>query len=141
MSTNAPIRHPVPRRESRALLWALAIAALVLLSLAAGLKANGEGNAKASRTETFNASGNLKSLAVETVNGKVEISAGSAFRADVDVTAWGENDADAKKNLADVKVRFENENGNLSLYTEEPGVHVRRSGRGWDGRGQDGGWR
>jgi DUF4097 and DUF4098 domain-containing protein YvlB len=140
MSTNAASTHEHPRREGRALVWALAIAALVLLSLAAGLKAESkEWNAKATRTETFNASGTLKSLAVETVNGRVEIVAGATFRADVDVTAWGASDADAKKNLGEVKVRFENENGNLSLYTEEPGVTIRRSGRGWNvkSRGDD----
>jgi DUF4097 and DUF4098 domain-containing protein YvlB len=140
MSTNAAPTHEHPRREGRALVWALAIAALVLLSLAAGLRADAkEWNAKATRTETFNASGTLKSLSVETVNGRVEIVAGTAFRADVDVTAWGATDADAKKNLGEVKVRFENENGNLSLYTEEPGVTVRRSGRGWNvkSRGDD----
>ena len=143
MSTNfAPTREH-PRREGRALVWALAIAALILLSLAAGLKAESkEWNAKATRTETFNASGTLKSLAVETVNGRVEVVAGTAFRADVDVTAWGASDADAKKNLGEVKVRFENENGNLSLYTEEPGVTVRRSGRGWNVRSRgDDQWR
>ncbi|HQQ76505.1 MAG TPA: DUF4097 family beta strand repeat-containing protein [Thermoanaerobaculia bacterium] len=142
MSTNFAT-HESPRREGRALVWALAIVALVLLSLAAGLKAEAkEWNAKATRTETFNASGNLKSLAVETVNGKVEIVAGTAFRADVDVTAWGATDGDAKKNLGDVKVRFENENGNLSLYTEEPGVTVRHSGRGWNVRSRsDDQWR
>src|SRR5512140_1168015 len=113
MSTNPASAHEHPRRERRALVWALAIAALVLLSLAAGLKAQArEWNAKASRTETFNASGDLKSLAVETVKGRVEIVAGTAFRADVDVTAWGATDSDAKKNLGEVKVRFENENGN-----------------------------
>jgi DUF4097 and DUF4098 domain-containing protein YvlB len=140
MSTNAASTRQFPRREGRALVWALAIAALVLLSLAAGLRAQAkEWNAKASRTETFNASGDLKSLSVETVNGKVEITTGAAFRADVDVTAWGATDADAKKNLGDLKVRFENENGNLALYTEEPGVTVRRSGRGWNvrSRGDD----
>lgn len=116
-------------------MWALAIGALLLLSLAAGLKAEAkEWNAKASRTETFNASGDLKSLAVETVNGRVEIVAGTSFRADVDVTAWGATDSEAKSNLGEVKVRFENENGALSLYTEEPGVTVRRSGRGWNVR-------
>ena len=68
--------------------------------------------------------------------------AGAAFRADVEVTAWGATDADAKKNLGDVKVRFENENGSLSLYTEEPGVTVRRSGRGWNVRSRgDDQWR
>ncbi|MBK9963860.1 MAG: DUF4097 family beta strand repeat protein [Holophagales bacterium] len=140
MSTNFASAREHPRREGRALVWALAIAALVLLSLAAGLKAEARGgNAKASRTETFNASGDLKSLAVETVNGRVEIVAGTAFRADVEVAAWGATDGDAKKNLGDVKVRFENENGNLSLYTEEPGVTIRRSGRGWNvqSRGDD----
>jgi len=140
MSTNfAPTREH-PRREGRALVWALAIAALVLLSLAAGLKAEAkEWNEKATRTESFNASGDLKSLAVETVNGRVEIVAGTAFRADVEVTAWGATALDARKNLGDVKVRFENEDGNLSLYTEEPGVTVRRSGRGWNvrSRGDD----
>jgi DUF4097 and DUF4098 domain-containing protein YvlB len=139
MSTNPTPAHEHGSRASRALVWALAIAALLLFSLAAGLRAQAkEWNAKATRTETFNASGNLKSLAVETVNGRVEIVAGTAFRADVDVTAWGATDSEAKKNLADVKVRFENENGNLSLYTEEPGVRVKRSrnlqsldDRGW----------
>ncbi len=140
MSTNPASAHEYARREGRALIWALAIAALVLLSLAAGLEAEArEWNAKASRTETFNASGDLKSLAIETVNGRVEVVAGTAFRAEVDVTAWGATDSDAKKNLGEVKVRFENENGNLSLYTEEPGVTVRRSGRGWNvhSRGDD----
>jgi DUF4097 and DUF4098 domain-containing protein YvlB len=143
MSTNPASAHEHPRRERRALVWALAIAALVLLSLAAGLKAQArEWNAKSSRTETFNASGDLKSLAVETVNGRVEVVAGAAFRAEVDVTAWGATDSDAKKNLGEVKVRFENENGNLSLYTEEPGVTVRRSGRGWNVRSRgDDQWR
>jgi DUF4097 and DUF4098 domain-containing protein YvlB len=143
MSTNPASAHEHPRREGRILAWALAIAALVLLSLAAGLKAQArEWNAKASRTEAFNASGDLRSLVVETVNGRVEVVAGMAFRAEVDVTAWGATDSDAKKNLGDVKVRFENENGNLSLYTEEPGVTVRRSGRGWNVRSRgDDQWR
>lgn len=138
MSTNPASDHEHPRREGRALVWALAVAALVLLSLAAGLKAQAkEWNAKASRTETFNASGDLRSLAVQTVNGRVEVVAGTAFRAEVDVTAWGATDSDAKKNLGAVKVRFENENGNLSLHTEEPGVTVRRSGRGWNVQSRD----
>ena len=143
MSTNRTSEHEHTRREGRALVWALAIAALVLLSLAAGLRAEAkEWNAKASRTETFNASGSLKSLSVETVNGGVEIVAGTSFHAEVDVTAWGETNAEAQKNLKDVTVRFENENGALSLYTEEPGVRVRRSGRGWNVHSHnDGEWR
>jgi DUF4097 and DUF4098 domain-containing protein YvlB len=131
MSTN-PASPESPRREGRVLVWALAIAALILFTLAAGLRADAkEWSAKASRTETFNASGTLRSLSVETVNGRVEIVAGASFRADVDVTAWGATDADAKRNLGEVKVRFENENGDLSLYTEEPGTNARRSARGW----------
>jgi DUF4097 and DUF4098 domain-containing protein YvlB len=140
MSTKPASAPENPRRERHPLVWALAIAALVLLSLAAGLKAEArEWKAKASRTETFNASGDLRSLAVETVNGRVEVVAGTAFRAEVDVTAWGATDSAAKKNLGEVKVRFENENGNLSLYTEEPDATVRRSGRGWNvhSRGDD----
>lgn len=135
MSTNPSPALETPKHENRALVWALAIGALVLLSLAAGLRAEGgEWTAKASRSETFNASGDLKSLAVETVNGRVEIVAGAAFRADVDVTAWGATDSDAKKNLGEVKVRFENENGALALYTEEPGTTARRSSRGHEVR-------
>jgi DUF4097 and DUF4098 domain-containing protein YvlB len=132
MSTNPAPAYEHPRRHSRAFVWALGIVALVLLSLAAGLKAQAkEWSAKASRTESFSATGNLKSLAVETVNGKVTIVSGPVFRAEADVTAWGATDSDAQKNLATVKVRFENENGELSLYSEEPGVMVRHSGRGW----------
>lgn len=132
MNTN-PAPHEPSRRKERALIWALAIGALVLLSLAAGFKAQAkEWKAKASRTESFSAAGNLKSLAVETVNGPVDVVAGTVFRAEVDVTAWGATDSEARKNLGDVKVRFENENGNVSLYTEEPGVTVHRSGRGWN---------
>ncbi len=148
MSTNPAPPAETQRREGRALVWALAIAALVLLTLAAGLKAQAkgsrDGSAKASRIETFNASGDLKSLAVETVNGRVDVTAGSAFRAEVEVTTWGADDAEAKKRLADVKVRFENDNGRLALYTEEPGIRVRRSGRGWNVRStrdDDGDWR
>ena len=147
MSTKPEPAHENPRREGRALVWALAIAALVLLSLAAGLKAQAtkvrSGDAKATRVETFNASGDLKSVAVETVNGRVDVTAGSAFRADVEVTTWGADDAEAKKRLAEVKVHFENENGQIALYSEEPGIRVRRTGRGWNVRGDrdDDSWR
>ena len=143
MSTNPAPRHEHPRHEARALVWALAIAALVLLSLAAGLRAEArEWNAKASRTESYNASGDVKSLSVEAVNGSVDIGPGTAFRAEVVITAWGATDAEAQKNLKDIRVRFENDNGALSLYTEEPGVRVRRSGRGWSVHSHDDGeWR
>ncbi len=140
MSTNPLTPREIPRREGRVLLWVLALAALVLLSLAAGLRADAKDwTAKATRTENFTASGDLKSVSIETVNGRVEVTAGPAFRAEVAVTVWAATEADAKKALADVKTRFENENGELALYTEEPGVSVRRSGRGWNvhSRGDD----
>ena len=136
MSTNSfssPSKRTPARGGSRVLVWALLIAALVLLSLAAGLRAEAkELTAQASRTQNFIASGNLKSLAVENVNGSVEIVAGPSFKADVDVTACGATEATRRRSSSDVKVRFENENGELSLYTEEPGVTVRRCGRGWN---------
>ncbi|HMA29450.1 MAG TPA: DUF4097 family beta strand repeat-containing protein [Thermoanaerobaculia bacterium] len=130
---SSPSKRTPTRHTGRVAVWALLIAALVLLTLAAGLRADArEHSARASRTENFVASGNLKSLAVENVNGSVEILSGAPFRADVDVTAYASTEAIAKKRLGDVTVRFENDKGELSLYTEEPGVSVRRSRRGWN---------
>ena len=55
------------RGHRRVAVWALLIAALILLTLAAGLRADArELTAHASRTQNFVASGNLKSLSVET---------------------------------------------------------------------------
>jgi DUF4097 and DUF4098 domain-containing protein YvlB len=129
-----PSSHGAPRRrESRVAVWTLLIAALVLLTLAAGLHADArELTAHASRTQNFVASGNLKSLTVENVNGSVEILSGPSFNADVDVTVYASTESIARKRLEDVKARFDNENGELSLYAEEPGVSVRRSGRRWN---------
>ncbi|HSB62715.1 MAG TPA: hypothetical protein VLJ18_01060, partial [Thermoanaerobaculia bacterium] len=51
-----------PARGNRVVIWALLIAALVLLTLAAGLRADARDlTAHASRTQNFVASGNLKS--------------------------------------------------------------------------------
>ena len=123
------------RGRNRVVVWTLLIAALVLLTLAAGLRADArEPSAHASRTQNFVASGNLKSLAVENVNGSVEILAGPSFKADVDVTVYAMTEEIARKKLDDVKVRFDNENGELALYSEEPGVTVRRRGRSWNVR-------
>src|SRR5215471_10903895 len=97
MSEN-PMPRNASRRENRALVWALAIAALILLTLAAGLRADAkEFSASSTRTENFNANGNLKSLAVETVNGRVDVTAGSSFQAEVTVTVWAATESDAKK--------------------------------------------
>lgn len=132
------------RRANRVAVWALLILALVFLTLAAGLRADArELTAHASRTQNFVASGNLKSLAVENINGSVEIVSGPSFKADADVTVYASTLALANKRLEDVKARFENDNGELTLFTEEPGVTVRRSGRGWNVRSHrdDDGWR
>jgi DUF4097 and DUF4098 domain-containing protein YvlB len=132
------------RRANRVAVWALLIVALVLLTLAAGLRAEArELTAHASRTQNFVASGNLKSLAVENVNGSVEIVSGPTLMAVADVTVYASTRALANKRLEDVKARFENDNGELVLFTEEPGTTVRRSGRGWSvhSHPDDDGWR
>ena len=138
ITSSSPSKGTPGRGGSRVAVWALLIATLVLLTLAAGLRAEAhELGAHASRTQSFVASGSLKSLAVENVNGSVEILAGPSFKADVDVTAYASTEAIARKRLEDVKVRFDNESGVLSLYTEGPGVSVRRSGHGWNVHGDD----
>jgi len=148
MSTTSHSHSPEgapARRANRVAVWALLIVALVFLTLAAGLRADArELTAHASRTQNFVASGNLKSLAVENVNGGVEIVAGPSFKADADVTVYASTQAIANKRLEDVKARFENDDGELTLFTEEPGVTVRRSGRGWNVRSHrddEDGWR
>jgi DUF4097 and DUF4098 domain-containing protein YvlB len=142
-SPRSPERSPA-RRTKRVAVWAFLIAALVFLTLAAGLRADArELTAHASRKQDFTASGNLKSLAVENINGGVEIVSGPSFKADADVTVFASTERLASHWLAEVKVRFENDNGELTLYTDEPGVSVRRSGRGWSvhSRHDDGDWR
>jgi hypothetical protein len=69
--------RPPARRRSSVAVWTLLIAALVLLTLAAGLRADAkELGAHASRTQNFFASGNPKSLSIENINGNVEILSG-----------------------------------------------------------------
>src|ERR1700690_2095314 len=134
-SSSSPSKKTPARRRSRVAVWTLLIVALVLLTLAAGLRADArEMTAHASKTQSFVASGKLKSLAGENVNGSVEILSGPSFKADADVTVHASTEAIARKRLEDVTVHFDNENGELSLYTEEPGITVRRSGRGWSVR-------
>jgi DUF4097 and DUF4098 domain-containing protein YvlB len=138
-------QRPPARRGSGVAVWTLLIAALVLLTLAAGLRADAkELRAHASRTQNFVASGNLKSLSLENINGNVEILSGPSFKAEAEVTVYADTESRAKKRLEDVKAHFDNDNGELSLYTEEPGVTIRRSGRGWSvhsHRDDDDGWR
>ena len=133
-TSHTPSPEGTPSRRAKSIaVWALLIVALVFLTLAAGLRADaGELTARANRTQHFVASGNLKSLAIENINGGVEIVPGTSFKADAAVTVYAATQALANKRLEDVKARFENDNGDLTLFTEEPGVTVRRSGRGWN---------
>lgn len=134
---------PVPETsKSRTLLWFLIISGLLLLSLAAGLRADAGGErlkSTATRTETFNASGSLKSLAVENVNGSIEVTEGPSFAATANITVSARDDRKAREILDGTKVHFENENGALALYTEQPGMTVKRRGRGWSVHGDSDG--
>src|SRR5436190_1982844 len=66
--------------------WVALITGFLLLTLALGLRADGEElSAHASRTSDFNASGTIRSLALENVNGDVVVTAGKSFSANVTV--------------------------------------------------------
>jgi hypothetical protein len=119
------------RRHDRipppALLWTAVIAGLLFVSIAAALRADAEEKpATATRRQDFNASGALRSLTVENLFGIVEITAGPAFRATVDLTARARSEREARRILDETTCRFENEDGALSLRTELPGRDVRR---------------
>ncbi len=132
MSTNALHRSP----SSRVLLWILLILGFVCLSFAAALHADGETlPGTASRRQDFTASGTLKSLTVENVNGNVEIVAGTAFAASVELTVRAKDDREAKRLLDETTARFSNDNGDLALVVEPAGTEVRRGRNGgWDVR-------
>lgn len=126
MRTERPMR--VFDRQTRASLWALAITSLLLLSFVAALRADGE---TAKKTSTFSASGAIKSLDVEGISGDVVVKAGASFSATADVVVTAPTRGKAEELLAGTKVHFENENGELALYSELPGTTTRRSSRGW----------
>src|SRR5512143_776305 len=125
MSTETTMNRPAlpsPAAASRrALLWTLLIAAFLVLTLA--LPVHGERlGARATRTDTFSAAGPVKALSIEGVEGDVEVAAGPAFTATVEVTVRADTDARAKETLAATKISFENSGGELSLATLEPGA-------------------
>jgi len=136
MSTNALSRPPARSGRApsaRVLLWILLILGFVCLSFAAALQADaGTLPGTATRRQDFTASGTLKSLTVQNVNGNVEIVAGPAFAAAVDLTVRAKDDREAKRLLDETTVRFSNDDGELSLVVELAGSEVRR--------GRDGGW-
>ncbi len=138
MTSRLPARLSVMRNEDRPTtpgrlaLWVLLITGFILLSLAAGARAEEGGSATASgtassgreRTDVFSASGNLRSLDVENVSGRVEISSGPSFSATVKVRVKGGTEAEAKRVLERTKTVFRNEDGALVLYVQEPGTTI-----------------
>ena len=143
MSSNVSCRGPAPERPAtlpRVLLWILVIAGFLLLSFAAALRADARTlPGSATRRQDFKASGTLKSLTIENVNGSVEIGPGPAFTASVELTARAKDDREAKRILDETTAGFSNENGDMTLRVEPPGMRHRRGGRGgWDERRADG---
>ena len=111
-------------------LWIVLAAGLLILLFAVASRA-GDWPAQAERVDRFNASGKIQSLAIDNVSGDVEVVAGSAFSAVVRVTVRAESKDAAERILRETKVAFENDDGSLSLVTEEPGSSVWRNGSRW----------
>ncbi len=125
------MRHHGLAPARRILLWITLISGFLLLSIAAGLRAEAQDlSGSATRRQDFTASGTLRSLSIENVNGRVEIVAGPAFKAVVNLTARAKSDREAKQILDGTECRFSNENGDLALIVEPPGVRIRQSRRG-----------
>ena len=112
-----------PHVLRNALLWIALILAFLVFTMARPLLGD-QFPEKATRTETVNASGALRSLTVKGVNGEVEVTAGRAFAATVSLTARAATKEKADKLLADTKVVFENENGDLFLVAKDPGSQI-----------------
>jgi DUF4097 and DUF4098 domain-containing protein YvlB len=126
---SSPTRtHSDPDRIS---LWVVLALGLLVLALAVATRAE-DFPSRASRTQTFNATGKIRSLSIENINGDVSVTAGPQFAASVEITARARSQSLAKKALDDTTVAFENRDGELTLLTEEPGSRVRRSGRRWN---------
>jgi DUF4097 and DUF4098 domain-containing protein YvlB len=121
------MRHETDFRRP---LWIVFLTGLALLAVAVLTHAR-ELPGRATRTDTFNASGAIHSLSLENINGDVEIRPGSEFHATVDVTVRAESSERAKALLDRTRCRFENENGDLSLETDLPGMTIRKNRRGW----------
>lgn len=127
------MRHDSLEPVRRVLLWVTLIVGFLALSFAAALRAEGQGpGGTATRRQEFTASGSLRSLTLENVNGSVEIVAGPTFRAAVELTARGRSAREARRILEEMTCRFTNENGELSLSTEFPGTTGRRRDGRWN---------
>lgn len=118
----------------RVVLWITLITGFLLLSIAAALRAEALGlSGSATRRQEFTASGALRSLAVENLNGNVRIVAGPAFAATVELTARAATDREARRILDDTECRFSNEDGDLFLVVGPAGARIRRSKHGgWE---------
>jgi len=131
-----PARLPGMRHQNiaptrRVLIWVALISGFLLLSFAAAIHADAQGlSGSATRRQDFTASGSLRSLSVENLNGSVEVVGGSAFSATVELTARAKTEGEARRILGETQCRFVNENGEMTLVTEPPGVRVRRTREG-----------
>lgn len=124
MDTNRSTAHPSdPHGVRNALLWIALILAFLVLSVARPLFGDSLPE-KVSRTETFNASGTIRSLTVKGVSGDVEVNTGSSFSATVVLTARADTKDRADKALKETKVVFENESGDLFLAAQDPGSRI-----------------
>ncbi len=120
--------HSDPDRAS---LWVVLVLGLLVLGLAIATRAD-DLTARATRTQTFNATGRIRSLAVENISGDISVSAGPRFEASVEITARARSQSEAQRALDDTTVAYENRDGELTLMTREPGARVHRSGKRWD---------
>ncbi len=124
MDTNSsPADSSNPHGVRNALLWIVLILAFLIFTVARPLLGD-QLPGKASRTETVKASGVLRSLTVKGVSGEVEATAGTSFAATVVLTARAETKERAEKLLAETKVVFENDRGDLFLAARGPGSQV-----------------
>lgn len=123
--------HQQTRVRNRPAFWFLLIVSFLLLSLAAAVRGD-ELRSTANRTEHFSSPGEVRSLAVENISGRVTVNAGVTFGATVELVARARTASRAQQTLDQAKVVFENRNGEVVLFIEEPGTTVRRTGRGWN---------
>jgi DUF4097 and DUF4098 domain-containing protein YvlB len=115
-------------------LWTLFILGFLLLSVAAGLRADA---ATATKTANFNASGKIESLSIENLNGNVQVEAGTSFTAVAELTAKASSEAEAQKLLDATTVEFANQGGRLRLETRDPWS---REGGSRKSRRESSGW-
>ena len=98
-----PTAPPRPVSRGWTLLWILLIGTFLVVSLAWPARAD-RFAASASRTDKFGGVAAGKSLTVDGVSGDVEVTAGPAFSASVDVSVKADADAKAKEILGQTKI-------------------------------------